>query len=80
MPKTKEYNTDIFNVLNKMTPAIEGISKEDIANAFNFARRSIATKLGPEFMREPPLSEEIRNELNPLLQKDVDFIKSWTPE
>lgn len=80
MAKTKEHNTAIFNTLNKMTPSVEGISKEDIATGFNFARRCVVTKLGPEFMRNPPLSEEIRKEMDVVLQKDIDFIKGWTPE
>ena len=79
-PKTKEYHTATFNVLNKMTPASEGVSMDDIAAGFNFARSCIAKKLGPAFDREPPLSEEIRKEMVPVLQLDVDFIKSWTPE
>ena len=78
--KTKEQHTATYNVLNQVTPSFEGLSMEDIATGFNFARSCIAKKLGPAFEREPPLSEEIRKEMVPVLQLDVDFIKSWTPE
>lgn len=70
----------MFAVLNKMTPTEEGVSKGDIATAFNVTRRYITEQLGPDFYREFPLSEAIRAEMIPILMKDVDFIKGWTPE
>ena len=78
-PKSEEYNTDVFNILNKISESTDGVSKEDIAVGFNFARRCITKKM-VGFVRQPPISEEIRNAMEPVLQKDVDFIKSWTPE
>ena len=52
----------------------------DIGAGFDFGRTCIVKKIGNLFNQEPALSEEIRKELAPVLQKDVDFIKSWTPE
>lgn len=80
VPKTKEQNEAMFNVLNKITPTAEGVSKADIATAFNVTRRFITEGVGPNFYREFPLSEAVRAEMVPVLQKDVDFIKGWTPE
>ena len=40
-PKTEEYNTSLFNTLNKITESEDGISKEDIAAGFNYARRCV---------------------------------------
>ena len=57
----------MFAVLNKMTPKEAGLSKGDIATAFNVTRRYINEKLGPDFYREYPLSEAIRAEMIPIL-------------
>lgn len=67
MPWTKEKSVAMFNVLNKMTPAAEGLSKGDIATAFNVTRRYVTEKLGPNFYREPPLTEAVRAEMAPVL-------------
>ena len=80
VPKSKANSKAMFNVLNKMTPTAEGVSKGDIATAFNVTRRYITEKLGPDFYRELPLSEAVRAEMAPVLMKDVEFIKGWTPE
>ena len=77
---SKEYATATFHALDKVTPGSKGVSMADIAAAFDFARTCVAKKLGPDFGREPPLSEEVRAMLAPVLQRDVDFIKAWTPE
>ena len=77
---SQEYATATFNVLNKVTPGTAGVSMPDIAAAFEFARTCVSKKLGPDFGREPPLSEEVRSMMTPILQHDLEFIKSWTPE
>lgn len=77
--KTEESNTTFFNILNQITESTDGISKEDISAGFNHGRRCILGKL-VGFVPEPPITEAIREVMDPVLQKDVDFIKSWTPE
>ena len=66
--------------MNKLIPDLDGISLQDISVALSFARRCTIKKLGASHGREPMMSEEVRKELEPILQLDVDFIKSWTPE
>ena len=79
-PKTKEKSTATYNVLNKVSPDADGVSPEDLTAGFSYGRRCVVRKLGAGYGREPPLAEEVRKEMEPILQLDVDFIKSWTPE
>ena len=64
----KEHDTALFNMLNKVTEKEEGISMQDIVMAFNYGRTCIDKKLGSDFGKEQPLSEEIKNGMTAVLQ------------
>ena len=73
--RTKEQHAAMYAALNKITPDKEGVSLADLTAGEKYCSDYVCSNLGSE---KKELTDEVKKELDKLMDKEVAGIKKWT--